>query len=163
LPVFLFSHFELTVPCLGSKFQWWLIDTPNPTLGLKAAYATQNSTPQPTKLLRISQLPTFPLSYFELTVVHFGRKFQQWLVDTPDTPLRLRAAHATQNSMPQPTKLLQISQLPTFLLSRFEPTVPHICNKFEQWLIGTPKPTLLRAAYATQISTLWPIKLFLIS
>jgi hypothetical protein len=111
----------------------------------------------------IPQVPAFPPSHCELTVVHFGRKFQQWLVDTPDTPLRLRAAHATQNSTPQPTKLLQISQLPTFLFSRFEPTVPHICNKFEQRLIGTPKTTLLRAAYATQISTLWPIKLLRIS
>jgi hypothetical protein len=114
VPAFPPSHFELTVPHFGRKFQWWLVDTPDTSRRLRAAYATQNSTPQPTKLLQISQLPACLLSRFKLTVPHFGRKFQQWLVDILDTTLRLRAVYASQNSMPQPTKLLQISYLPTF-------------------------------------------------
>jgi hypothetical protein len=144
MPAFLLPHFELTVLHLGRKFEQWLIGTLNTTVRVKAAYAIQNSTLQPTELLQISyvlssnsQVPVFPPSHFELTVPHFGRKFQRWLVDTPDTTLRLRAAYATQNSTPQPTKLLQISQLPAFLLSHFKLTVVHFGRKFEWWLINT--------------------------
>jgi hypothetical protein len=86
-----------------------------------------------TKLLRISHLPVFSLSYFKLAVSHLGSKFEQWLMGAPNTTLRLKAAHATQNSMLQPTELLQISYLPAFLLSHFKITVPPLGSKFEWW------------------------------
>jgi hypothetical protein len=101
MPTFLLSHFELSVLHLGSTFEQWLIATPDIALWLRAAYVTQNSTLQFTKLLQISHMPAFLLS-------HFG-KFEQWLIDTPNTTLRLRAAYTTQNSMPQPSELPCIS------------------------------------------------------
>jgi hypothetical protein len=54
--------------------------------------------PEATKLLRISHLPVFSLSYFKLAVSHLGCKFEQWLMGALKTTLRLKAAHATQNS-----------------------------------------------------------------
>jgi hypothetical protein len=57
----------------------------------------------------ISQVPAFPPSHYELTVMCLASKFEQCLIDTPNTTLSLRAAYATQNSMPQPSELPRIS------------------------------------------------------
>jgi hypothetical protein len=115
----------MTVSHFGSKFEQWLMGTPNTTLRLKAAHAPQNSTLQPIERLQISYLPAFPLSHFKMTVPALGSKFEWWLIVTLNTTLRLKPAYAIQNSMLQPTELLQISYVPSsnFPSVRF-PTFP---------------------------------------
>jgi hypothetical protein len=58
---FLLSHFGLSILHLGSKFEWWLIDTPNTTPRLRTANDPQISTLWPINLLWMSQLPIIPL------------------------------------------------------------------------------------------------------
>jgi hypothetical protein len=80
-------------------------------------------------------------------------------MDTLNTTLRLKAAHATQNSTLQPTELLEISYLPAFPLSHFKMAVLPLGSTFEWWFNGTLNTLRLRPAYAIQNSMLQPTEL----